>query len=201
LEEDEMNSKEWREWFVRNPFGTDSGPILSDMEALEEEHSHYVNECNIQHNDDNAKIATLEKDRDEWKGMASRGATTNVEYMAIMEAAQDRAERAEVDFSSERAACEAAVKQWNKAESTLSRLREALERAIDGEHPEGLNKHHYVLPEGNPTRPEEFAFYEGVTEMSYEVHCILSAIFDEPKEDDPDAYGFDPLPHDDAGPR
>jgi hypothetical protein len=30
-----MTSKEWREWFVRNPFGTDSGPLLDDFEAVE----------------------------------------------------------------------------------------------------------------------------------------------------------------------
>jgi hypothetical protein len=132
--EESMNSKEWREWFVRNPFGTDSEPILSDLAAVEKERDEYWN-------------------------------------LAVYDAIDPKKPYFEATKREE-------------LESTLSRLREALERAIDGEHPEGLNKHHYVLPEGNPTRPEEFAFCEGVTEMAYEVHCILSAIFDEPKENE-----------------
>lgn len=71
-----------------------------------------------------AKLALMEKDRDEWKGMASRGATTNVEYMALMEAAQDRAERAEKERDVETAVGFALGGQLNDAEATLARLRE-----------------------------------------------------------------------------
>ena len=88
-----------------------------------------------------AKLEAMEKDRDEWKGMASRGATTNVEYMALMEAAQDRAERAEKERDVETAVGFALGGQLNDAEATLARLLQTMVDLVDSAHEDGVMIH------------------------------------------------------------
>ena len=107
-----MTSKGWREWIAGLPVAEMESIVspleecIDDLAEVEKSEKEMTDAAVVAIN----RAERAEKDRDEWKGMASRGATTNVEYMALMEAAQDRAER---------------------AESTLSRLRECAQEALD----------------------------------------------------------------------
>jgi hypothetical protein len=136
------------------------------------------------------RIAECEKERDEWKAIASTNLGLKLDEASAHTLTIMRAETAEASLIDSDARNEQnieivrqALDRSAKAEASLARIREALKCAIDGEHPEGINKHKCVTItcEGKPrepTRPEEFEFCEGVTSMAYEVHSILSAIFD-----------------------
>jgi hypothetical protein len=72
-----------------------------------------------------ADLEAAEKARDKWEVQAERNRDVADKQYA-------RAEKAEADFDSEREACAAAVRQWNKAEAERDRYDMALQSLTPG---------------------------------------------------------------------